>query len=70
MLILPVTFVERGTIGISRAGSIPNGGGGVKGSSDRMSWNMSGCYRLACGTGSRMAWITLFYITGSHMGCK
>jgi len=35
-----------------------------------MSRNMSSCQRLACGTGSRMGWITLFYITGSCMSCK
>ena len=70
VLILPFTFSGRGNIGISRAGSVPDSGSSVNGSSECMGRNMGSCQRLTCGTGSRTGCMILGDLTSSGMGCK
>ncbi len=43
---------------------------GINCSTDRMSGNMRGCHRLACGTGCRAGGIIFPHFTGGRMGIK
>lgn len=67
MVVLPVAFLERGSIGIGGEGCITDGSGCIDGCGDCMSANMCGRHRLTCGTGGRTRRIILFYCARSRM---
>ena len=70
MSILPITFLERGSISIRGIGGVTNSGGRINGSGDCMTGNMCGRHRLPCGTGSGAGRIILCDLTRSRMGVK
>src|SRR5258708_21979884 len=67
MVVLPITFLRNGSVGMGGFDRISYGGCRVDGSADRMGGNMRSCHRLTCRTGSRASCVIPFHCARSRM---
>jgi len=67
MVVLPITFLRNGSVGIGGFDRISYGGCRVDGSADGMGGNMRSCHSLTCRTGSRASCVIPFHCARSRM---
>jgi hypothetical protein len=70
MLVLPATFIKRGSIGTRRIGGIADSGGSIHRSGESMPGDMGRRQRLACSSGGRTGRIIIFDVTGRRVSRK